>query len=101
VVIKLEKTETELIKSECRQKNGKIDALNEELMTLMVKDEENEQVIMHSVNLNLPNAEIKETWEALQSYLSDPNCKHDSLVCLFEAKIMKFMFFNESIGMDK
>jgi hypothetical protein len=49
VVIKLEKTETELIKSECRQKNGKIDALNEEVMTLMVKDEENEQVIMHSV----------------------------------------------------
>jgi hypothetical protein len=67
----------------------------------MVKNEENEQVIMHSVNLNMPNAEGKETLEALQSYLSDPNCKHDPLVCLFEAKIMNFKLFNESIGMDK
>jgi hypothetical protein len=67
----------------------------------MVKNEENEQVIMHSVNLNLPNEEVKETLEALQSYLSDPNYEYDPLVFLFEAKIMNFKFLNESIGMDK
>jgi hypothetical protein len=67
----------------------------------MVKNEENEQVIMHSVNLNLPNEEVKETLEALQSYLSDPNYEYDPFVFLFEAKIMNFKLLNESIGMNK
>jgi hypothetical protein len=75
--------------------------LKEDLKTLIIKNEENEQVIMHLVNLNLPNEEVKETLEALQSYLSNPNHNHNPLVCLFEAKIINFKLLNESTGMDK
>jgi hypothetical protein len=67
----------------------------------MIKNEENEQAIMHSVNLNLPNAEVKETLKALQSYLSDPNYEYDPLVFLFEAKFINFKLLNKIIGMDK
>jgi hypothetical protein len=67
----------------------------------MVKNDEYEQVVMHSVSLNLSNAEVKETFEILQSYFSDPNCEHDPLVCLFEAKIINFKLLNKSIGMNK
>jgi hypothetical protein len=75
--------------------------LNEEVKALMVKNEENEQVIVHSVNLNLQKAEVKETLEVLQFYISDPNCENDSLVCLFGFMIISSKLLQKSIGMEK
>jgi hypothetical protein len=89
--IEVERTESELIKEECNRKNRKIGYLNRK----------NERVIMHSVYFNLPYKRIKETLEALQSYISDPGYMYNPLVCLFEAKIMNYQLLKGKIGIKK
>jgi hypothetical protein len=89
--IKVERTVNELFKEECRRKDKRINYLNRL----------NERVTMHSVNLNLPNKKIKETLEALQSYLSNPDYMYNPLICLFEAKIINYELLNKKIGMNK
>jgi hypothetical protein len=107
-VIKVNKTENKSIRRECRQKNFEIYGLKEEVKTFMVKSKENEQVAMHSVDLNMLNAEVKDTLEVLQYDFSEFNRKQNPLVCLFEAKTIKNTdikiispwHLNKSIGMD-